>query len=207
MERKVKKRCYIDLEDATATEIVSLSSGDNGLWIGEEEWECEGSPVGNANGCRWECEGSVGMRSVGKEEWETKSRRVEKAKFDGERVGEQSTMGMWRIDGILKDRQTESSLVATELSAVEGTMTMTMASLGDGDKRRAQATATWDGSASSGDDGLGLVERVRERERIRWVRKRMGSEIKKKGLNLIFCVKLIVTTYISSLLATFSDEI
>ena len=29
----------------------------------------------------------------------------------------------------------------------------------------------------------------------------MGSEIKKKGLNLIFCVKLIVTTYISSLLA------
>ena len=35
----------------------------------------------------------------------------------------------------------------------------------------------------------------------------MGSETKKKGLNLIFSVKLIVTTYISSLLPTFSDEI
>ena len=34
------------------------------------------------------------MRSVSEEEWETKSRRVEEAKFDGERVGEQSTVGM-----------------------------------------------------------------------------------------------------------------
>ena len=104
MERKVKKRCYNDLEDATATEIVSLSSGDSGLWIGEEEWECEGLPVGNANGRRWECEGSVGMRSVSEEEWETKSRRVEEAKFDGKRVGEQSTVGMWRIGELNRRR-------------------------------------------------------------------------------------------------------
>ena len=151
-----------------------------------------------------ECEqSSVGMWRIG---WNAKCRRrgvgdEESASWRGE---------VWRREG----RRTESSSMATESSAVEGTMTMTMASSGDGDKRRAQATATWDGSTSSGDDKLGLVERVMERERIGWVRERMGSEKKKKkkkrkkkGLNLIFSVKLIVTTYISSLLATFSDKI
>ena len=43
----------------------------------------------------------------------------------------------------MKDRRIESSSVATESLAVEGTMTMTMASSGDGNKRRAQATTGW----------------------------------------------------------------
>ena len=49
-----------------------------------------------------------------------------------------------------------------------------------------------------------VVGWVCERVRIGWVR-----EVKqnKKGLNYIFIVKLIVTTYISSLLATYSDKI
>ena len=164
MERKVKKRCYNDLEDATATEIVSLSSGDSGLWIGEEEWECEGSPVGNANGRRWECEWSpVGMWRIC---WNAKCRRrgvgdEELASWRGEvrrREGRRTVDG-----GNVKDRRIESSSVATDSSAVEGTMTMTMASSGDGDKRRAQATATWDVSASSGNGDMRCISELRRR--------------------------------------------